>query len=151
MGRPRKPTKLKILQGNPGRRPINKNEPQPEAFTGEAPKNLSRAEKKIWEQCAPGLLEMGFLTTLDVLEFARYCQFQAQYEAAMKFLEENGLTYDYKGLACPFPQVSIAKTFGALARQISAKFGMTPADRSGLKCSKPKEKSAFDKFLEKKK
>ncbi|HZK10243.1 MAG TPA: phage terminase small subunit P27 family, partial [Clostridia bacterium] len=29
-GRKPKPTALKVLEGNPGKRPLNKNEPQPE-------------------------------------------------------------------------------------------------------------------------
>jgi len=31
-GRKPKPTALKIIEGNPGKRPLNKNEPKPDIF-----------------------------------------------------------------------------------------------------------------------
>ena len=45
-GRKPKPTRLKIIQGNPGKRPLNKNEPQPERRLMRAPSHLSEEAKK---------------------------------------------------------------------------------------------------------
>ena len=47
MGRPRKPTKLKILEGNPGRRPLNKSEPE-YAPTVLKPDDLSEVAAEWW-------------------------------------------------------------------------------------------------------
>jgi hypothetical protein len=43
----KKPTALKIIQGNPGRRPISANEPQPE-IGADPPDWLSPAAKEHW-------------------------------------------------------------------------------------------------------
>ena len=39
-GPPPKPTKLKLLAGNPGKRPLNENEPEPEAVAPSVPAHL---------------------------------------------------------------------------------------------------------------
>ena len=36
-GRKPKPTALKVLEGNPGKRPLNENEPKPERKAPECP------------------------------------------------------------------------------------------------------------------
>jgi|SRR3990167_1035663 len=153
-GRAKRPTNLTVLMGNPGRRPVNKDEPKPRVFDGAAPEHLTEAERKIWEQYAPGLIEGGLLTVADVSEFCRYCEMQARYQEAMDFLKKNGMVYvknKESKLVGKWPQVGIAKEYGGLARQIAAKFGMTPSDRTGLKGVKPEGKSAFEEFLSRKK
>lgn len=156
----KRPTALTVLIGNPGKRAINKDEPQPEAFIGAPPARLSAAAKAIWERCAPDLLANGLLTVADIEEFVRYCRMQAQFDKAMDFIEEHGQVYvkekkigedgEQKTIICKFPQVFIAKEYGNAARQIAAKFGMTPSDRTSLKGSKPKEHNALAEFLSKK-
>ena len=40
-GRPPKPTYLKVLEGNPGKRPLNENEPKPKPSAPKCPAWLS--------------------------------------------------------------------------------------------------------------
>src|SRR5262245_15675518 len=47
------PTRLKILRGNPGRRPLNDAEPKPEAGIPKCPSWLSRKEKAEWKDITP--------------------------------------------------------------------------------------------------
>src|SRR5688572_21911457 len=47
-GRKPKPTWLKIMTGNPGKRPLNDAEPQPEGLLGEPPEWLTDAQKAAW-------------------------------------------------------------------------------------------------------
>lgn len=60
-GRKPKPTALKILEGNPGKRPINENEPIPPKGTVKCPTWLEPEAKKEWKRLAPSLEAMGVL------------------------------------------------------------------------------------------
>ena len=73
-GPKKKPTALKILQGNPGRRPINMNEPKPGLPNMEPPFPLRRIAKKLWDKYVPILAKLGVITELDVENFAVACE-----------------------------------------------------------------------------
>ena len=59
-GRTPKPTAIKALTGNPGKRPLNHQEPIPPGVIGDPPEHLSDGAKAAWRlavECAPpGLL-----------------------------------------------------------------------------------------------
>ncbi len=48
-GRPPKPTALKLLQGNPGKRPLPKGEPRPPVGC-EPPANLTKRARGVWDR-----------------------------------------------------------------------------------------------------
>ena len=82
-GRKPKPTAIKILEGNPGRRPLNKNEPKPkEKKKLQCPSHLNAEAKKEWRRLSKVLIEMGVLTELDTAAFAGYCQAYARWKEA---------------------------------------------------------------------
>ena len=64
MGRPRKPTKLKILEGNPGRRPLNKSEPE-YAPTVAKPSDLTPTASEWWDLVVPQLVRLGLAQSVD--------------------------------------------------------------------------------------
>lgn len=61
-GRKPKPTALKLLEGNPGKHPINEHEPIPPKSTVKCPTWLEPEAKKEWKRLAPSLEAMGALT-----------------------------------------------------------------------------------------
>jgi len=65
-----KPTAIKILEGNPGKRPLNLNEPKPLQIAPECPDWLLDEAKKEWKRLAPELERLGLLTILDMAAFA---------------------------------------------------------------------------------
>ena len=73
-GRKPKPTAIKLLEGNPGRRPLNEHEPVPPKATIKCPAWLEPEAKKEWKRLAPALESMGVLTSVDISAFAGYCQ-----------------------------------------------------------------------------
>ena len=75
-GRPPKPTALKLLTGNAGKRPLPENEPAPvvPSRLPPPPKHLSDEAKSEWRRMGRELLRLGLLTTIDRAEFALYCQ-----------------------------------------------------------------------------
>ena len=65
-GRPRKPTVLKLIEGDRGRgrRPLNNAEPEP-ASGCLKPKFLKGRAAKVWDDYASELERIGVLTAVD--------------------------------------------------------------------------------------
>ena len=61
-GRKPKPTAIKELEGNPGKRPLNKNEPKPEKTAPKCPTWLDKEAKKEWRRMSKSLEAIGILT-----------------------------------------------------------------------------------------
>ena len=51
-GRKPMPSRLRVLKGNPGKRPINRDEPQPDGELGEPLKHLTQPERIVWKELA---------------------------------------------------------------------------------------------------
>jgi len=66
-GRRAKPTQLKIVTGNPGKRPLNADEPRPDANIPECPPEL------LAHRLAGELAALRLLTNLDRAALAAYC------------------------------------------------------------------------------
>ena len=64
-GRTPKPTRLKMLTGNPGKRALNGNEPRPEAAIPECPAELGPVARTEWDRLAGELAALRLLTNLD--------------------------------------------------------------------------------------
>ena len=64
-GRKPKPTRLKVITGNPGKRPLNLDEPMPEPIVPDFPPELSPAAQIEWHRLAGELGKLRVLTNLD--------------------------------------------------------------------------------------
>jgi phage terminase small subunit len=73
-GRKPKPTHLKLLEGNPGRRGPNAGEPQPAQRVPTCPSHLCPPAKAEWKRLAAQLTVLRILTDLDRAALAAYCQ-----------------------------------------------------------------------------
>lgn len=60
-----KPTALKRLQGNPGKRALNESEPRPAATLPRCPSHLQGEARAEWRRVARALHESGLLTQVD--------------------------------------------------------------------------------------
>ena len=85
-GRKPKPTALKLIDGNPGKRPINANEPKTTGGKPTCPSHLSPTAKSEWKRISGTLHEMGILTAVDRAALAAYCQAYARWVDAEKKL-----------------------------------------------------------------
>ena len=72
-GRRPKPTRLKVLTGNPGKRPLNPDEPKPERAIPECPAELGPVARREWDRLGKELASLGLLTNLDRAALAAYC------------------------------------------------------------------------------
>ena len=72
-GRRPKPTRLKVLTGNPGKRRMNKHEPKPEPAVPECPNELGPVARREWDRLASELGKLKILTALDRAALAANC------------------------------------------------------------------------------
>ena len=141
-GRKPTPTNLKILHGNPGKRPLPVNEPKPAPLAPKCPRWLNKEAKKEWRRIAPQLERLGLLTELDMANLAGYCHSYAQMIEAQAYLAKHGLSYkipqrDRDGhvvgiYAQQWPEVSIVRQCKAEIVRYSSHFGMSPSERGRM-------------------
>lgn len=148
VGRPPKPTALKVLQGNPGRRPLPEGEPRPEIGVPTRPGWLLPEAKREWSRIVPELARLGLLAKIDRALIAAYCQCWARYVEAQKDIDENGYYFTTdKGYEGPRPAVQMATKMLEKMSALSAKFGFSPSDRARIRLPEPETKDPFEEFL----
>jgi P27 family predicted phage terminase small subunit len=131
-GRPPKPTALKVLEGNPGKRKVNENEPQPAKPESLAPPPwLDEFGLEAWEQLAPELARLGMLTVLDMPLFALSCQLYSLARRSGKATRSLTQRSKANGYVAR-PQVGQFTQGLNTLRQIWAEFGVTAAARTRL-------------------
>lgn len=149
-GRKPKPTSQKILEGNPGKRPLNRNEPQ---FSGEVtcPKHLNKIAKSEWKRVSKELSAQGLLTTVDRSTLAAYCTNYARWVEAEENLAKPNTKLVYvtkSGYPLPNPFIAVAKTAMDQMHKFAIEFGFTPSSRSRLSVSEPaKSEDPFTDFM----
>lgn len=90
VGRPPKPTNLKLLEGNPGKQQLNKNELKPKTIVPKCPTWLDPIAKKEWKLVVPELERLGLLTCVDGAALEGYCQSYARWVQAEQFIAKHG-------------------------------------------------------------
>ena len=130
-----KPTALRQLQGNPGKRRLNHGEPRPGARerVPSAPQWLSLEAKKHWRRVAPRLHAAGLLTEVDVVGLAMLCEALAQYVEGKEIAEREGaIAISDQGNVYQHPAIGLMKTARTDVLRWAREFGMTPAARSRI-------------------
>lgn len=139
-----KPTALKILEGNPGKRTVNGNEPRfrlsEESKT--PPPWLGRYGKKEWKRVFPLLEKNGLVTDADYLALCGYCQCADTWITAEKVKREKGLvTVSATGTHLPHPAVGIASHALQNLLRYAREFGLTPSARTALTAQPAEEEN----------
>ena len=133
-----KPTRFKLLAGNPGRRPLNHEEPQPKLVARlVSPVELDEHGLKFWKYYAALLKRVRVLSEADVHALAAAAQWWSVYQRAMDGLKD-GLTQitDANGEIAK-PSVGIAKQAFSQCWAIMSSFGLNPGDRAKLRAIPP--------------
>ncbi len=132
-GPPPKPTKLKLLSGNAGKRPLNPNEPEPEVEIPEIPEHLGEEARREWERISTDLADVGLLTRIDRAALAAYCQAWARWVEAEGQLKKFGvIVKSPNGYPMQSPLLAIANKALEQMRKFLTEFGMTPASRTRI-------------------
>lgn len=144
-GPPPKPTHLRLVEGDPGRKlSSRKHEPQPRRRAPRCPQWLSEEARKAWREIVPELQRIGVLTVIDGQALVRYCVAHARWVEAEEWIEENGLQVEIrtkKGTIAygEAPYVGIADKYGKVANRLATEFGLTPASRTRIHAPPPSD------------
>jgi len=134
-----KPTAIRRLEGNRGKRAWNHAEPQPPDAIPRCPDHLAPVAKVEWRRVARTLHAMGVLTAIDRAALAAYCQCYAKWaEAEQKLKETPPLLKTPSGYVQQSPWLGIANKQLELMGRYMAELGMTPAARSRVAVSDPR-------------
>ena len=127
-----KPTALKKLLGNPGKRPLPEREPQPDPTMPHPPAHLDELACAEWARMAPELNRMRLLTQVDRAAFAGYCVAYSRWVQACRALGSaaNYTHVTAKGNVIQHPLVGIANKAQELMLRFLTEFGLTPSSRS---------------------
>jgi P27 family predicted phage terminase small subunit len=130
-GPPPKPTKLRLLEGNPSKRPINAHEPQPvgapvkpEFITGEAAREWDRTIRAMPD---------GFFTAADAPVLAVYCVSWVLFRNALAIVAQEGMTTPGPmGPDIAHPMLSVVAKQSETILRAADRLGMSPAARTRL-------------------
>lgn len=131
MGRPAKPTHLKIVQGNPGKRALPKNEPKPQGdLSPNPPSWLPSEAKKEWKavmKCAPA----GLLKLVDESSLLVYVTAKATHRQAAEQLAKENLTItSLNGGLIQNPLVGVMNRQAEIMLKAASQMGFSPASRA---------------------
>lgn len=134
-GRPPKPTALKLIQGNAGKRKLNTKEPSPDALAvvPDPPEWFGAIAVAAWQQVAPWLIEAKILTGTDLHNLEAFCMAYQRWREAQDDITKNGIIVmgakqEIKNPACTVANETMRQmaTFGSA-------LGLDPAARARLK------------------
>jgi P27 family predicted phage terminase small subunit len=144
-GRKPKPTRLKVITGNPGKRPLNLDEPYPEPAIPDCPPELNAAARREWERLVGELGKLRVLTHLDRAALAAYCGAYALWAEATEAIGKFGvMVKSPTGFPIQSPYVSITNRQAEIMMRIAAEFGFTPASRGRISVPVESEPTLFD-------
>jgi P27 family predicted phage terminase small subunit len=144
-GRRPKPTRIKALTGNPGKRPLNAHEPRPEPAAPECPAELSPAARQEWMRLTAELAKLNLITHLDRGALATYCGAYALWAESMVQIQKYGtMVKSPTGYPMQSPYLAIANRQAELMMRIASEFGFTPASRSRITAPPPAQLPLLD-------
>jgi P27 family predicted phage terminase small subunit len=121
------PTALKVLRGNPGKRPLNRREPRPQLEGVRCPSTLTGRARKEWRRLAPELVRQGVLTVADRGVFETYCRLTQEVEEYQDLVVRVGTEASHR--------LGYASHLMKLRTQLrlhAAELGLSPSSRSSV-------------------
>lgn len=141
-GRKPTPTAIKELNGNPGKRPLNKAEPQPRKRRPKAPAHLSEVGLREWRRVLRILWPMGVVTEAegDLLGVyvSAYERWLVALEALRPHIDDDGfvrggiLITNAEGVPMRNPALKVANDEERTLLRCMAELGLTPSARARL-------------------
>lgn len=147
-GRKPKPTTLKVIEGNRGKRAMNKNEPQPEGDLHAAPEWMTAEQRAGWDY-AIAHAPYGLLKKLDRSALTVWVVAEDLHRQASIAVSKFGLITKSpnKGEPMQNPYLPIINRQAQIMLKAAAELGFTPSSRSRVevKGDDPDEKA--DRFF----
>ena len=134
-GRKPKPTAQKELAGNPGKRKLNKDEPQFDAVADvAAPEHLHdfKYAAEQWDTLAPQLCIRGVMTVADLWNLEAFCLAYSVYRTSMAEANGQPTIMQENGTMKKHPALSAANEALRQMQSAGAVLGIDPANRSRI-------------------
>ena len=149
-GRKPKPTHLKLLEGNPGKRALNKNEPVPEGDLFDAPEWLSEEQRAVWTYAIANA-PAGLLKRLDRAMLTMWVVAEALHaDAAQKVAKAGAVVRTRNGEVTQNPYLSVMNRQAAIMVKLASEMGFSPASRTRIQLEEgdggKKPESPFAQF-----
>lgn len=146
-GRKPKPTAVKQLQGNPGKRPLTKREPKPQTAV-KRPHGLGQGlQRRFWDEHAPELERLQILTGIDGAAFRLMSEHYALAVRAAMELHGDSLTVEGRDGPKKNPLVQVLRDQSAAFKSYATEFGMTPSARARLQLPEEAEQLSLAELL----
>lgn len=133
-GRKPKPTWLKVVEGNPGKRPLNDAEPQATGDLLTPPDWLSPSQREVWqnaiENAPPGLLR-----GIDESVFTVWVIAKDMHRNAAEKIAQSGtlVRMPNSSIAVQSPWVPVLNRQALIMLKACSEMGFTPSSRSRVK------------------
>jgi len=141
-GRKPVPTAIKVARGNPGKRPLNANEPTLEPSVPPCPRWIKGEARAEYRRAGALLGAMRVITPADRAALAAYAVVYGRWCEAERMVVEKGLLVlgvEKKPIQNPYLSVA-RQTLDQMIR-LCAELGLTPSSRTRLQAA-PVEKEA---------
>ena len=150
-GRKPTPTVLRLARGNPGKRPINRDEPQPGAMSETCPDELADVDEQgEWQRTVVPAIQIGQITAADRTFAIAHCHYWAMWRSQLAEAAKHGHVVAVGKHKYPTPnpaRMMANKTFLLLAK-VDAELGLTPSSRPRVKATRPAGASRqIDRYL----
>lgn len=152
MGRPRKPSHLKVVTGTAQKCRMNENEPEAPCGAPDAPLWLSDRAAEIFAGICATIDGMGYLSTADQAVLALAASRLEEVEIATARIEDEGRTYrttNAQGEKMIRPNPMVAQRSDAMrhAHALLSELGLTPAARSKVSAGKKADENPFKALM----
>ena len=137
-GRKPTPTHLKLIRGNPGRRPVSTDEFRPDAKIPPCPRHVKGEARKEWKRICELLNDCQMIAEVDRGALSMLCTAWGRYVNAEEMIEKASeqapgsfglFVKSPNGMAIQSPWLSVSNRAMEMYRTWCAEFGITPAQR----------------------
>ena len=147
-GRKPKHPKIKVLEGNPGKRPISKVLAGKPMEKIEKPDFLDKYASQIWDELAPQLIADGRLTPLTRAGFAILCVLKGRIIKIEEELQsQDFLKQGYRKDSVKNPLLTIYKSTVDQFFRWATEYGLTPLSRQRLVIEPSEPDNPFLRFI----
>lgn len=155
-GRPKKPLELLKLLGNPGKRPLPTDTPQPEKLYNvpPPPAYLDAVGKEVWEYLATRLVKCGIMTEIDIYTLENCCVALSVARRAARELQNESLIFATKNedgsnkSVHKTPYLSVWREALDEFDSNGAKLGLSPSERARMHINYDANKNKEQEFFQ---
>lgn len=147
-GRKQKHPKIKLLERNPGKRPITDVMDKKLKIKIKKPEFFDTYASVIWDELAPQLIADGRLTPLTRAGFEILCVLKGRMNKIEEELQrQNFLKQGYRKDSVKNPLLTIYKTTVDQFFKFAAEYGLTPLSRQRLVLEPSEPDDSFLRFI----